>query len=95
MRGVSPGINTRFSPYFEPRPIFYYGAAALLEPCRAPVEVKVECVEPPRVPECELPFQPPWKVLPWQNPPPVILKVKMVGHRPDEAQKGRLIDLLI
>jgi hypothetical protein len=90
-----PRIHYHPEPYFEPRPIFYYSAAPLHGPCPAPVEVKVECVGPARGPDCEFPFQPPWKVLPWQNPPPVILKVKVVGHRPDEAQKGRMIDLFI
>jgi len=92
---VEPRINYHPEPYFEPRPVYYYCAAPFQGSCRAPVEVKVECVGPARVPDCELPFQPPWKVLPWQNPPPVILKVKVVGHRPDEAQKGRMIDLFI
>jgi len=79
--------------YFERRPVFYYTAAPMRGPCREPV-LKVECA-PLRVPACELPFQPPWKVLPWQNPPPIIQKFKVVGHRPDETQKGSMIDVLI
>jgi hypothetical protein len=92
---VEPRIKYHPEPYFEPRPIFYYSTTPVQGSCRGPVEVNVECVGPGRVPDCELPFQPPWKVLPWQNPPPVILKVKVVGHRPDEAQKGLMVDLFI
>ncbi len=92
---IEPHINYHPEAYFQPRPILCYTAAPFHGSCRSPVEVKVECVGPPRVPECELPFQPPWKVLPWQNPPPIILKVKVVGHQPDESQKGCMIDLFI
>jgi hypothetical protein len=93
-RVVEPRINYHPQPYFEPRPI-YYTAVPHQGNCRVPAETNIRCDAPTRVADCELPFQPPWKVLPWQNPPPVILKIKVVGHRPDEAQKGRMIDLLI
>ena len=41
------------------------------------------------------PIQPPWKTLPWENPPPAARVVKVFIHRPDIASKGSIIDCFI
>lgn len=41
------------------------------------------------------PIQPPWKTLPWQEPPRVAMKVKVVEYRTDIINKGSLIDYFI
>jgi hypothetical protein len=43
------------------------------------------------VPE-ELPLQPPWKTLPWENPAPPAPKVKLTLYHPDIIHKGFLLD---
>ena len=40
-------------------------------------------------------IQPPWSVLPWQNPPPIQRTVKIVVVRPDILSKGTMIDSFI
>jgi hypothetical protein len=43
----------------------------------------------------ESPIQPPWKVLPWENPPPPAQTVKIHPHTTDVIQKGMLLDLFV
>ncbi len=39
--------------------------------------------------------QPPWKLLPWQDPAPPRALIKNIIHQPDTQGKGNLIDLFI
>ncbi|MDB5321523.1 MAG: hypothetical protein JWN40_3154 [Phycisphaerales bacterium] len=41
------------------------------------------------------PFVPPWKVMPWENPPQPALKIKVIKLRPDIVRKGSLIDCFL
>jgi hypothetical protein len=76
-------------PLYEPRPV---------------IHPQPRCVEPPP-PICpapepiarqhKSPFVPPWKVLPWQNPPQPALKIKVIKLRPDIVRKGSLIDCFL
>jgi hypothetical protein len=93
---IEPRVHYHLEPYFEPRPVLYTAAPCCTGPrAVAPVvEVAIDSTSN-NVPDCELPFQPPWKVLPWQNPPPVVLKMKPVVHRANESLKGKTLDLFI
>jgi hypothetical protein len=53
---------------------------------------------PPAEPVSHLtksPFVPPWKVMPWENPPEPALKIKVIKLRPDIVRKGSLIDCFL
>ena len=39
------------------------------------------------------PIQPPWKMLPWENPAPPAKVVKLVVRRPDNLTKGSMYRL--
>lgn len=88
-------------PYFEPRP--HYHPTPVFEPrehiCLRPrVEPCPPIVLPcePQVADCHRPvFQPPWKVMPWENPPQPALKVKVVKLKPDIVRTGSLIDCFL
>ncbi len=41
------------------------------------------------------PLDPPWKSLPWENPPQIARKVKTACYRPDTRLKGILLDCFI
>jgi hypothetical protein len=41
------------------------------------------------------PIEPPWKVLPWENPPQPAPKVKIVIKQPDNVNRGKLLDLFM
>jgi hypothetical protein len=41
------------------------------------------------------PIQPPWAVLPWQQPPKQIVQVKVIHRHTDIVTKGSLIDVFI
>lgn len=85
-----PRLHFRSTPVYKPPQIFH--AAPRYEP--AP-----PCPAPP--PCCEhhkaIPnyIQPPWAILPWQNPPQLPAHIKVVVHRPDIVNKGSLIDFFI
>ena len=40
-------------------------------------------------------IQPPWKVLPWQEPVQLSPKIKIIQYRPDIRHKGTLLDYFI
>ena len=85
---IEPRQRIEPTPRFEPRPVAE----------RAPAEV---CSLPPTPDRChavsysKTPIEPPWKVLPWENPSQPAPKVKVVIHRPDIGTKGSLIDFFI
>jgi hypothetical protein len=88
-------------PYFEPRrhyhptPVFepreHISLRPRVEPC-PPILLPCEPVSPRRH---EPVFRPPWKVMPWENPPQPALKVKVVKLKPDIVRKGSLIDCFL
>ncbi len=43
----------------------------------------------------ESPLQPPWKVLPWENPPRPVQNIKVVHYQPDIVCKGSVLDCFI
>jgi hypothetical protein len=79
------------APTFEPRK-----SIATCPPCHP-----APAITPPP-PPCECPpasshpkstfLLPPWKQLPWQNPPQPALKVKVIKLMPDIVRKGSLVD---
>jgi hypothetical protein len=54
-----------------------------------------ELCHPLSVSPTESPIQPPWKVLPWENPPQPLQTVKIHSHPTDVVQKGMLLDLFV
>ena|SRR5947209_5285312 len=96
-----PRVHYYPTPRFEPRRIWCPPAGAWADRCgmrcpdSAPDWSACPPLAPPAKPDCERPMGPPWKVLPWQNPPPPprVRKVKVFVSRPDTAQKGAAIDL--
>jgi len=84
---IEPRVRIEPTPVFEPRPV---------------IEVKpTEVCLPPTPDQCvaatysKTPLEPPWKVMPWENPSQPAPKIKVVIHRPDIVTKGSLIDFFI
>lgn len=80
------------TPRYEPRPVIHP------RPRFAPCEPHKCCPEPHPIvikPQAELPLEPPWKTVPWENPPPPAQVVKVACYRPDIIRKGTLIDSFI
>jgi len=63
-----------------------------LQPC---IPRAAELYHPHGVTPTESPIQPPWKVLPWENPPQPSQAVKIHPHHTDVIQKGMLLDLFV
>jgi hypothetical protein len=76
-------------PRFEPRPVERPKAT----PDCIPLNSAPCCPEKPRL--AKSPIEPPWKTLPWENPPPPAQVVKLVIRRPDNSSKGSIIDCFI
>ena len=83
------------TPRYEPRPVIH--PKPRIEPCELN-----QCCRPPAPPPivvekvpAELPLQPPWKTLPWENPPQPAPKVKLACYHPDIIRKGLLLDSFI
>ena len=92
-------------PHYAPRRVIH--PEPRVEP-RETVHVspRVEWAPPPEAgeseashasckPSHESPFQPPWKVLPWPEPEPSVVKVKRYARTIDITGKGRMIDLML
>jgi hypothetical protein len=89
-------------PRYEQRPVIHpeprYEARPVIHPTPRVVEPPPAVCSPcpehkPRI--TPSPFVPPWKVLPWENPPQPLLKVKVIKLKPDIVRKGSLIDCFI
>jgi hypothetical protein len=78
------------TPRFEPRPVERTAKTSpdCVPLCSAPCCPETSHITPS-------PIQPPWKVLPWENPPPPAQVIKVVIHRPDNECKGSIIDCFI
>ncbi len=78
---------------YEPscRPLGTVYGARPTPPAPPPVEVVVVRERDPM----ESPLQPPWKVLPWENPAQPAPKVKVVRYTPDRVSSGTILDCFI
>jgi hypothetical protein len=86
---IEPRQRIEPAPRFEPRPVVERAPAA--EACSlppSPDRCRAACYS-------KTPIEPPWKVLPWENPSQPAPKVKVVICRPDIVSKGSLIDFFI
>jgi len=99
---ILPRRHIHPEPVYEARPHVHptpkYEARPVIHPPPR-VEVAPPIVIPP-TPQCESqrhksPFVPPWKVMPWQNPPQPALKVKVLKLKPDIVRKGLLLDCFL
>lgn len=78
------------SPRLEPRPVERPAKTCpdLIPPCPA------TCApEPSHI--TKSPIEPPWKKLPWENPPMPARVIKLIIRTPDIASKGTLIDCFL
>lgn len=87
-------------PHYLPRQVLHPTPRYLPRPVLHP-SPRVEpsfCASPS--PKSGLPHiaagpQPPWKILPWQEPTPPPDVIKMIVRLPDSVTKGTLIDLFM
>jgi hypothetical protein len=84
---IEPRDHFHPTPKIEPRQVIRPRPRVELAP--APILIP-PCPEAPHKPKCGM--VPPWKVLPWENPPQPALKIKVIKTRPDIVRKGSLID---
>ena len=88
-------------PFIENRrhihPQTLYEARPVIHPQARVVEPPPPICPPaePIAHQSKSPFVPPWKVMPWQNPPQPALKIKVIKLRPDIVRKGSLIDCFL
>lgn len=91
-------------PRYEPRPVIHptprYEARPIYHP-RPQLEPE-ECGCANRASDvvvhkadCEEPMQPPWKTVPWKNPPRPAPKVKLTPPHPDICHKGLMLDFFL
>lgn len=93
-------------PRYEPRPVIHptprYEARPVYHPtprfepdqtcCQCGSGMPVIVVQKA---ECEQPLEPPWKTVPWKNPPPPAPKVKLTPPHPDISHKGLMLDFFL
>jgi len=87
---IEPRLVYHPTPRIEPREIIH-PTPRVVEP--PPVYCCPPCEPKPR--DHKSPFVPPWKVMPWENPPQPLLKVKVIKLKPDIVRMGSLIDCFI
>ena len=95
---IEPRRRIEPEPRFEPRPKLRPDDVHAA--CRASCGAAGIPTEPAeKVSRSSSPIEPPWKVLPWENPPEpaprVVRKVKVFLTPPDMHSKGSVIDLFI
>jgi hypothetical protein len=78
------------TPRFEPRPVerTQKACADLLPPCSATCAPEASHIT-------KSPIEPPWKKLPWENPPSPPRVIKVIIRKSDIASKGSIIDCFI
>ena len=99
--GPSARVTLNPDPHYAPRRIIHPEARYLPRPVLHPT-ARVEprhclpevCPMPPNRPTL-LNIQPPWKLLPWQQPAAIHQSIKVVRLQPDTQSKGELIDIFI
>ena len=87
-------------PRYLPRPVIHPTPRYLPRPILHPAPRIEPSPLPPPFPTATVPHitagpQPPWKILPWQEPSPPPDVIKMIVRPPDMLTKGTLIDLFI
>lgn len=80
----SPRYEAR--PVYHPRPRFEPQACGCVNASPDVVVHKADCEEP---------LEPPWKTVPWKNPPPPAPKVKLTRPHPDIGDKGMMLDYFL
>jgi hypothetical protein len=81
------------TPQYEARPIYHL--TAQLEPTETRGCDNSSPVTVVQKPENESPLEPPWKTVPWKNPPPPAPKVKLTRPHPDICHKGLMLDFFL
>ena len=109
LHGREPRIEPRRvihpEPRYEPRPVIHpmsrYEARPVFHPTPR-FEPTATCGCENKSPDvvvlksdCEQPLEPPWKTVPWKNPPPAAPKVKLAPPHPDISHKGLMLDFFI
>jgi hypothetical protein len=94
---IEPRQKYRPEPVFEPRQRLGGGLRCDCAGETAPA-APTEPVE--KVSRSVSPIEPPWKVLPWEQPPDAhrvrpLRKIKVIQPRPDMQCKGTVIDIFI
>jgi hypothetical protein len=84
---IEPRRHFHPTPVYEARPVIH--PQGRVEP--APPIIYPQ-TEPERLCKSLSPLPPPWKTLPWENPPQPLLKVKLIKSKPDTVRKGSLVD---
>lgn len=82
---IAPRPTHTPTPRFEPRPVIH----------PAPVEAPPTPLAPEPVRQSKSPIEPPWKILPWHNPPPLPPKIKLFLKPPDVLSKGTVLDVFM
>jgi len=87
-------------PRYLPRPVLHPTPRYLPRPVLHPQpRVEPQCCPPPcpkaGVPHITAGPQPPWKILPWQEPAAAPNVIKITIRPPDTMTKGNLIDLFL
>jgi len=81
-------------PRIAPRPTVTAPPRIEWEPAPGPYACGDATAKAPAA-EHRSPFQPPWKVLPWPEPEPAVVKVKRYVRTVDLTGKGRMIDVML
>jgi hypothetical protein len=97
---ILPRRHIEPTPLIEPRrhihPQTTYEARTVIHPQPRVEPPPPICPAPEPCPHKDKsPFVPPWKVMPWENPPQPALKVKLIKLRPDIVRTGSLIDCFL
>ena len=87
---IEPRTHVHPSPTYEPRPVIRRHARVGLEGRVCGTEVPQAC--PMKLGN---PIQPPWRILPWENPVQTRQTVKIHLIHTDVINKGTLLDLFV
>jgi hypothetical protein len=91
------------TPRFEPRPVIHptprFEPRPRIHPSEAPrpklIPVDVIAIPVEEAHAAKSPIEPPWKVLPWQNPPPMAPRLKVLIRPVDVCRKGSILDVFV
>lgn len=78
------------SPRYEARPIIHVHPRVEQQALDCPLKTPAPAASKP-----ENPTQPPWKVLPWENPLQPCQPIKVHPHHTDLTHKGMMLDLFV
>jgi hypothetical protein len=82
------------APVYEPRRHIHPEPRPLLQPATRLANETCDCAAYVAPAGSKSPIEPPWKVLPWENPPQPPPKIKFVLQRPDSARsKGVFVNV--